>query len=80
MNSPIVLPHEFRTAIINKQSRLADLQRMILDAGVDCPVGTTQDCRQSPLGTVITRSFLDWLVTSGRAQHVLDLICLDKKL
>lgn len=75
--SPIKLPVQFRASLAEKQNRFVDLKRKILNA--DGTEGNMSASNQSQLGTVITSSFLDWLTTTGKSQHVIDLINLDKR-
>lgn len=69
----IPLPIEYASALTNSRRLLHDLQSRVVSA-----ISSTADGNGGvDTAARMSKSFMEWLASSGKAQHVLDLIRLD---
>lgn len=78
----IPLPLEYATAITAARRLHQELQSSVTAALLPADHETPAGSASEPLGEVsaiISKQFMDWLVASGKAQHLLDLVRLDSE-
>lgn len=76
--SPIVLPKMYSKHLKQQSESLTALRRMIGDSALSsAPAEEELPSTDDAISGVLTNSFLDWLVLTGKAQKVIDLIKID---
>lgn len=70
--APIELPPIYLKALINRRKRLVALQRNVIDGVLGMPAETGPAVQSA-----VSHRFLEWLVRTGRAQQVMDLVKID---
>jgi hypothetical protein len=70
-------------ALETRQARFASLQQSMIDVLSDpnsAPPGSSAAATSEAAACgIMSRKFLEWVLRSGRAQHVIDLIRLDRE-
>jgi hypothetical protein len=84
MGFPLDIPPVYTKALESRQARFASLQQSVIDVlnnpgNINPPGSSVAATSEVAACGIMSRKFLEWVLRSGRAQHVIDLIRIDRE-
>lgn len=76
---PLDVPRAYTRGLEARQSKLESLQHSVMDALSKSGSGGSSNPSEAAASSAVSRKFLEWVLRSGRAQHLVDLIRLDRE-